>query len=55
MKAVVRAADDVGKKFVDQQVYAALRSPDYRSILKKIGIGTQDKKKAAAGPSRETR
>jgi len=36
MKAVVRAADDVGKKFVDQQVYAALRSPDYRSILKKI-------------------
>jgi len=36
MLAVLRAADDVGKKFVDQQVYAALRSSDYRSILRKI-------------------
>ena len=37
LKAVVTAADDVGKKYVDQQVYRALRSPDYRSILAKIG------------------
>jgi len=37
LAAVVAAADDVGKKYVDQQVYRALRSPDYRSILAKIG------------------
>jgi hypothetical protein len=35
--AVLFAADEVGKKYVDQQVYKALRSSDYRSILKKIG------------------
>jgi len=35
-KAVLRAADEVGKKYVDQQVYAALRSADYRAILEKI-------------------
>lgn len=34
--AVITAADDVGRKYVDQQVYAALRSDDYRSILDKI-------------------
>src|SRR6266498_311863 len=27
----------VGMKYVDQQVYRALRSPDYKSILAKIG------------------
>ena len=31
------AAEEVGKKYVDQQVYRALRSPDYKSILAKIG------------------
>jgi hypothetical protein len=31
------AAEDVGKKYVDQQVYGALRSKDYHSILAKIG------------------
>ncbi len=36
MIAVVRAADEVGRKFVDQQVYRALKSPDYHSILQKI-------------------
>ncbi|MEK6544812.1 MAG: BREX system ATP-binding domain-containing protein [Elusimicrobiota bacterium] len=36
LRAVIAAADDVGKKFVDQQVYAALRSKDYHSILAKI-------------------
>ncbi|MEK6776349.1 MAG: ATP-binding protein [bacterium] len=36
MSAVVFAADEVGKKYVDQQVYKALRSADYHSILKKI-------------------
>lgn len=34
--AVVMAADEVGKKYVDQQVYKALRSVDYHSILAKI-------------------
>jgi len=36
ISAVVLAADDVGKKYVDQQVYRALRSADYHSILRKI-------------------
>ena len=36
LTAVVAAAEEVGKKFVDQQVYKALRSPDYRSTLDKI-------------------
>ena len=35
--AVFDAAEEVGKRYVDQQVLNALRSPDYRSILKKIG------------------
>ncbi len=35
-QAVLQAADEVGKKFVDQQVYKALRSADYHSILAKI-------------------
>jgi hypothetical protein len=30
------AAQEVGQKYVDQQVYRALRSRDYHSILKKI-------------------
>jgi len=34
--AVRDAADEVGKKFVDQQVYKALRSDKYRSILGKV-------------------
>lgn len=34
--AVLMAADEVGKKYVDQQVYKALRSVDYHSILAKI-------------------
>ena len=39
MKAVLLAADEVGKKYVDQQVYKALRSKDYHSILAKIATG----------------
>jgi len=35
-EAVRLAAEDVGKKYVDQQVYSALRSKDYLSILSKI-------------------
>ena len=35
-QALVGAADEVGKKYVDQQVYKALRSKDYHSILSKI-------------------
>lgn len=34
--AIVAAAEEVGKKCVDHQVYGALRSSDYRSILNKI-------------------
>ncbi len=34
--AVLLAAEEFGKKFVDQQVYGALQSPDYRSILGRI-------------------
>ncbi len=36
LQAVLTAADEVGKKYVDQQVYKALRSQDYHSILAKI-------------------
>ena len=35
-QAILMAADEVGKKFVDQQVFKALRSADYHSILAKI-------------------
>ncbi len=34
--AIIMAAEEVGKKFVDQQVYKALRSADYHSIFAKI-------------------
>ena len=37
LTAVFLAAEEVGKKYVDQHVYRALRSPDYKSILAKIG------------------
>jgi hypothetical protein len=50
IRAVFTAAEDVGKKYVDQQVYKALRSTDYRSILQKIarqmGPGSMTFKKA---------
>lgn len=42
MRAVFTAAEDVGRKYVDQQVYSALRSKDYRSILAKIAIRGPD-------------
>mgnify|MGYP005832425851 CR=1 FL=1 len=35
-RAIVVAADEVGNKYVDEQVFRALRSDDYLSILKKI-------------------
>jgi hypothetical protein len=35
-QSVMMAADEVGKQYVDQQVYKALRSTDYHSILAKI-------------------
>ncbi len=40
--ALILAADDVGKKYVDQQVLKALKSPDYHSILGKIGAIAPD-------------
>jgi hypothetical protein len=36
--AVLEAAEEVGKKYVDQQVYKALRSQDYQSIFNKIAL-----------------
>lgn len=36
LSGITDAAEEVGKKFVDQQVLAALRSPAYHSILDKI-------------------
>ena len=43
VKAVVSAAEEVGKRYVNQQVYAALHSADYHSILAKIAsMGATD-------------
>ncbi len=36
VRAVTDAAEEVGKRYVDQQVYAELKSEAYRSILGKI-------------------
>ena len=36
LAGILSSAEEIGKKFVDQQVYNALRSNDYRSILKKL-------------------
>ncbi|MFH1259877.1 MAG: ATP-binding protein [Elusimicrobiota bacterium] len=36
-RGILIAAKDIGEKFVDQQVYKALRSKDYHSILTKLG------------------
>jgi hypothetical protein len=41
LAAVIAAAEDFGRKYVDQQVLAALRSQDYRSILSKITNDTR--------------
>jgi len=42
LDAIVMAADEVGKRYVNQQVYAALHSTDYHSILDKIaGTGLE--------------
>jgi hypothetical protein len=42
--ALANAADEVGKRYVNQQVYAALHSADYRSILAKVArsVGIAD-------------
>jgi energy-coupling factor transporter ATP-binding protein EcfA2 len=34
---ILEAAEDVGRKFLNQQVYGALKSESYQNILKKIG------------------
>lgn len=34
---IIRAAEVIGKKFVDQQVLDALKSKDYHSIIRKMG------------------
>lgn len=53
--ALLLAADDVGKKYVDQQVFRALRSTDYHSILRKIGrLGVIDRFKKSGIASQLT-
>lgn len=47
--AVIDAAEDFGRKHVDQQVLAALRSHDYRSILGKITDNARFSKKDVEG------
>ncbi|UCD84225.1 MAG: ATP-binding protein [Deltaproteobacteria bacterium] len=45
---IVEAAETVGKKYLDSQVYRALRSDIYRSILRRIGkltLGTRFRRK----------
>jgi hypothetical protein len=37
LRSVFDAANEVGKRYFDQQVLAVLKSPDCRSILNKIG------------------
>lgn len=49
LHAVVDAAEDFGRKHVDQQVLAALRSHDYRSILGKIADSARFSKKDVEG------
>jgi len=36
IRAILAATEDVGRKFVDQQVLRALKSKDYQSILRKL-------------------
>jgi hypothetical protein len=36
LRALVEAAEEVGRRYVDEQVYGALKSAAYRSVLKKI-------------------
>jgi hypothetical protein len=58
-QATWAAAEDVGRKFVDLQVYRALRSQDYRRILKKLARADFDltfrKADIAQGLSQEER
>lgn len=44
MTGVILSAEDVGRKFVDAQVYRALKSQDYRSILTKLSTAKFDLK-----------
>ncbi len=39
MTGVLAAAEEVGKKYLDPKVYRAIRSKNYRSILRKLGAG----------------
>lgn len=59
VQATWAAAEDVGRKFVDLQVYRALRSQDYRRILKKLARADFDlsfrKSAIAQGLSQEER
>lgn len=39
LAGLITAAERIGRKYLDPQVYRDLRSPSYRSILRKIGSG----------------
>lgn len=54
LRAVIDAAEDFGRKHVDQQVLAALRSHDYRSILGKITDNARFSKKDVEGKLEES-
>ena len=41
LDSIVEASEEVGRKFVDQQVYRALRSEDYRTILDRLAWHTK--------------
>lgn len=57
MRRIAAAAEDVGRKFVDHQVYKALKSSDYHRILKKLARSDFDltfrKSEIAKGLSQE--
>lgn len=42
LSGVFISAEEIGKKFVDQQIYKALKSKDYHSILEKLGKNNPD-------------
>lgn len=58
-RATWAAAEDVGRKFVDHQVYQALKSADYRRILRKLARADFDvtfrKADIASGLSQDER
>jgi AAA+ ATPase superfamily predicted ATPase len=58
LSGIIEASENIGKKYLDPQVYRALRSDTYRSILRRIGklpVGAKFQRKDLLGkvPSKE--